>query len=73
MTVLLTEATNSAVLDNGSTSTVAGKDWVDCKIDSLNDGEKSQVVHKKSDTVFKLGDGERLTSLGKVVLPCYLA
>jgi len=34
--------------------------------------QKSQVIHKKSNTVFIFGGGERLTSLGKVVLPCFL-
>jgi len=73
LTVLLTEAANSAVLDSACSSTIAGKDWVDCFVDSLNNEEKSQVIHKKRNTVFKYGSGERLTSLGKVVLPCYLA
>ena len=40
LTVLLTEAGNSAVLDNPSSSIVAGKDWVDCYVDSLNNEEK---------------------------------
>ena len=47
--------------------------WVDCYEDSLNDEEKRQVAHKKSDTVFKFGGSGRLTPLGKVVLQCYLA
>ena len=47
--------------------------WVDCYEDSLNDEEKHQVAHKKSDTVFKFGGSGRLTPLGKVVLQCYLA
>jgi len=44
LTVLLTESANSAVLDSACYSTVAGKDWVDCFVDSLNNEEKSQVI-----------------------------
>ena len=73
MNVLLTESTNSAVLDSGCSSTVAGKDWIDCFVGSLNEVEKAEVIYKDSDTVYKFGGGERLQSTGKVILPCYLA
>ena len=73
MSVLMLEAANSAVLDSACSSTVSGKDWLNCYLDSLTEDEKCEVVHKPSTTVFKFGGGERLQSLGKVVVPCYLA
>ena len=41
VTVLLTKAANSPVFDSACSSTVAGKDWVHCYVDSFSD-EKNQ-------------------------------
>ena len=73
LSVLLCESVNSAILDSGCSSTVAGCKWMNFCIDSLSDSDKKDVISKPSDTVFKFGGGERLCSLKKMIIPCYLA
>ena len=73
LSVLLCESINSAILDSGCSSTVAGKDWIKWYLDSLNDSDRKEVYATSSDTVFKSGGGEKRTSLQKLTLPCYLA
>ena len=59
LSVLLCESVNSAILDNGCSSTVAGCKWMSFYIDSLSDLDKKDVVTKPSDTIFKFGGGEK--------------
>ena len=53
--------------------TVAGHNWVSRYIDSVSDSDKQDVVIKSSDTVFKFGRDEKLTSLKNIIIRCYLA
>ena len=53
--------------------TVAGYNWVSRYIDSVSDSDKQDVVIKSSDTVFKFGRNEKLPSLKKIIIRCYLA
>ena len=52
---------------------VAGYNWVSRYIDSVSDSDKQDVVIKSSDTVFKFGRNEKLPSLKKIIIRCYLA
>ena len=73
LSILLSESINSAILDSGCSSTVAGKQWITCYIDSLTKKELLEVNRSPSDTVFKFGGGEKMKSIEKLTLPCYLA
>ena len=55
--LLTSEARNCAVLDSGCTSTVAGKTWVECYIQSLLDDDLQKVIHENSTKIFKFGGG----------------
>ena len=65
LSVLLCESVNSAILDSGCSSTVAGCKWMSFYIDSLSDSDKKDVVTKSSDTIFKFGGAEKLCSIKK--------
>ena len=67
--LLAYEASNKAVIDCGCSTTVAGQDWVNTYIDTLDDHEKKFVVWGDSDKYFKFGSGT-LKSLNSVELPC---
>lgn len=73
MQTLVTESINAAVLDSACSSTVAGKTWMDCYLDSLTPEKQKEVIKSDSDTVFKFGGGTRLKSKGKVTFPCEIA
>ena len=60
---------NGAVLDSGCTQTVCGRSWLSNYIDSLTDDDKLKVKEKKSNTVFKFGDGKLFNSLKLVTIP----
>ena len=61
--LLTSEARNSAMLDSGCTSTVAGKLWIDCYLQSLSNDDLSQVVWEESNKIFKFGGGETKQSM----------
>ena len=63
------ETLNGAVLDSGCTQTVCGRSWLSNYIDSLTDDDKLKVKEKKSNTVFKFGDGKLFNSLKLVTIP----
>ena len=68
LSVLLCESVNSAILDSGCSSTVAGCKWMSFGIDSLSDSDEKDVVTKPSDTIFKFGGGEKLCSIKKMTV-----
>ena len=70
---LTSEVRNSTVLDSGCTSTVAGKLWIDCYLQSLSNDKLSRVVRKKSNKIFKFGSGETKQSMETITIPCVLA
>ena len=67
------EAANSAVLDTACTSTVAGENWFDTYVASLNDDDRGDIKRTHSSKVFKFGGGERLQSLGSYTIPAVMA
>ena len=70
---LTNEARNCAVLDSGCSSTVAGKLWMDCYLESLPKDDISKVIKEKSSKTFKFGGGEVKTSTETITFPCTLA
>lgn len=71
--LLMSESRNSAVLDSGCSSTVAGRTWIECFIQSLSDDEREKVERKSSNKSFKFGGGETKPSLEQVIFPCSMA
>ena len=70
---LLGETLGSAVLDSGASSTVCGTKWYKCFLETLTDAQKKKNSKKKGVRTFKFGDGNKLNSLYKVILPCVVA
>jgi hypothetical protein len=66
---IVEEEKNYILLDTGCTSTVCGKAWLDCYLDSLPDNLRKRVRASDSKTVFRFGGGECLSSLGKYEIP----
>ncbi len=71
--VLVGEAFNSAILDSACSSTVTGKAWMHCFMDTLDADKLEQVTRCNSETIFKFGGGRKLKSLEKVTFPCEIA
>ena len=67
------ETLGSAVLDSGASSTVCGTKWYKCFLETLTDAQKKKIVKRKGVRTFKFGDGNKLNSLYKVILPCVIA
>ena len=67
------ETLGSAVLDSGASSTVCGTKWYKCFLETLTDAQKKKIVKRKGVKTFKFGDGNKLNSLYKVILPCVIA
>lgn len=63
------DARNCAILDSACSSTVCGKTWIQTYMDSLNDDDRSKVVHQTGHRVFKFGGGTKLRSEGEYELP----
>ena len=71
--IFLGESLGSAVLDCGASSTVCGKEWYKCFLETLTDAQKKKIVKIKGVRTFKFGDGNKLNSLNKVILPRVIA
>ena len=71
--VLFSETIGHILLDSGCSKTVCGEQWLSCYLDALSASEKSKMETEASSTVFKFGDGRRMTSLKCVTIPCVLA
>ena len=61
-----------ALIDTGCASTVCGKLWFDCYLESLSCSDLRSVKYSKSDTKFKFGDGDVVQSYRQAALPIYL-
>ena len=70
---LSVEARNCAVLDSACSSTVCGKNWLDCYVESLNEEDRDKIVYEEGQKVFKFGGGEKLKSAGSYSIPAVLA
>ena len=60
---------NSTILDCGATTTVYGKKWLDCFLETLSKKEK-KIPTRVGTKTFKFGDGIKLKSLKTVILLC---
>ena len=72
-TFFLSETLGSAVLDSGDSSTVCGTKWYKCFLEILTDAQKKKIVKIKGVRTFKFGDGNKLNSFYKVILPSVIA
>ena len=70
--IFLSETLGSAVLDSGASSTVCGTKWYKCFLETLTDAQKKKIVKIKGVRTFKFGNGNKLNSLYKVILPCVI-
>ena len=71
--IFLSEMLGSVVLDSGASSTICGTKWYKCFLETLMDAQKKKIVKIKGVRTFKFGDGNKLNSLYKVILPCFIA
>ena len=71
--ILVLEASKSAVIDTACTKTVAGEQWfVNYKSNLTADSIKNIKIFQ-SNTKFKLGDGEQVSAVKKVIFPAKIA
>ena len=74
---LISKEEHQVLIDSACPTTVAGVEWIKSFISKLNEEEKRLVKVKKSarksNKVFKFGDGERKPSLRSVKLPVKIA
>ena len=61
-----------ALLDCGCSRTVCGVSWLNDYMGTLTDYDKSSIVESDSDASFTFEDGVNISSLKRVVLPCYI-
>ena len=73
MCLLTYEARNAAVLDSACSSTVAGRNWVKCYLDSLNAEDRLKVERSSGTKIFRFGGGETKKSEETITLPGTLA
>ena len=73
VTGLLGETLGCAVLDSACSTTVCGKIWLECYLDSLTPTQRSRVKECSSDKIFKFGAGSKLNSLKRVIIPCQIS
>ncbi|CAL4147658.1 unnamed protein product [Meganyctiphanes norvegica] len=69
--VLFGETIGAMILDLGCSKTVCGVRWFELFLETLNEMEK-KVVYEKSTSFFKFGDGKRMPSIKRAVIPCVL-
>ena len=73
MDVSAGEAMNFMVLDTACPKNVAGKAWLDCFLESLDEDEKCAVKKEASDARFKFGSGKVFSSLFRISVPVCVA
>lgn len=66
------ETKNYLIFDSACTSTVCGRGWLDCYIDSLSLDAQKLVKRSPSKTLFRFGGGECLESASMYELPVTL-
>ena len=69
---LVQDSSGHALLDSGCSRTVCGVSWLNDYMGTLTDYDKSSIVESDSDASFTFGDGVNISSLKRVVLPCYI-
>ena len=67
--IFVAESLNSAILDSGATSSVAGRVWLECYLGSLSVDSVNYVHYTKSSNSFKFGSGQIFHSLYRVSIP----
>ena len=65
----LGETIGCAIVDSGCSKTVAGKQWMDCYMESLEEGDLKKVTSLNSKQSFKFGEGHAIPSVGKLRVP----
>ena len=71
--VLFGETIGAMILDLGCSKTVCGKAWLDTYLETLDSKQLLEIKYEKSSSVFRFGDGKRMTSLKRAIIPCVLA
>ena len=66
------ELLNMALLDSGCTQSVCGKMWLDAYRQTLPMDVNKSIVTESSKRTFRFGDGELVSSIGRIVVPIYL-
>ena len=69
---LVSDTLDSAVLDSAATKTAAGKLWVDDYISKLSQEERNNINQRSSHSVYKFGDGEKVTASYAVTIPAQI-
>ena len=69
---LVNESSGRAVLDSGCTNTVCGPVWLANFIDNLSKQEREMIKYEPSNQTFTFGDGDSVTSMRKVTIPCWM-
>ena len=72
MKTFVAESFNSAILDSGATTSVAGRLWYRCYVDALPVQYASNIRKTKSTNSFKFGSGKVYPSLCKVTIPAQI-
>ena len=72
LNMLVKDSSGHALLDSGCSKTVCGLNWFEDYIGTLSYYDRSCIVESESDASFTFGDGANVSSLKKVVLPCYI-
>ena len=67
------ESVQMGVLDSACTSTVAGEKWFNDYIESLEIGEREQIVQSPGFRTFRFGGGTILKSKGEYIIPALVA
>ena len=70
--VLFGETMGAMILDLGCSKTVCGVGWFEVFLETLNEIERKKVLYEKSTSFFKFGDGKRMPSNKRAVIPCVL-
>ena len=70
---ILGQTIGSMILDSGCAKSVCGQDWYDCYMETLSVEDKRKLHPKKSESVFRFGNGAELKSKFNIDIPCSVA
>ena len=70
---LLRQTINSAILDSGASTTICGKKWLNCFLETLPEDSIKEIPYEEGTKSFKFRDELKLKSLKTVTLPCVIA
>ena len=71
--VLFGETIGAMILDLGCSKTVCGTAWLETYLETLDSNQLLEVEYENSSSVFRFGDGKRMRSLKRAIIPCVLA